>query len=104
MKKSLLIISVVVSVSLLNVGQVYAMDKNMEKKLVKVCEALKSDSRIRLQQAISNVSAGYKQIAEGLVCNGMDPITFALSNGAEKTAKLLANRSNKDYNEMLAKL
>jgi hypothetical protein len=104
MKKSLLIASLLTGVCLVNMTQVHAMDKDTEEKLVKVCEALKSDSRIKLQQAISNVSAGYREIAEGLVCNGVDPITFALNNGAVNTAKLLANRSHKNFDEMLAKL
>tara|TARA_R110002167_G_scaffold100491_4_gene262273 strand:+ start:563 stop:877 length:315 start_codon:yes stop_codon:yes gene_type:complete len=104
MKKSLLIASLLTGVCLVNMTQVHAMDKNMEEKLVKVCEAAKSDSRIKLQQAISNVSTGYKEIAESLVCNGVDPITFALNNGSVKTAKLLASRSQKDFDEMLAKL
>lgn len=104
MKKSVFIVSVVSSVFLFNVSHVHAMDKNMEEKLVKVCEALQSDSRIRLKQAMSNVPAGYKEIARGLVCNGMDAISFALHNKAEKTAKFLANRSHIDYDELVAKL
>jgi hypothetical protein len=104
MKKPIMIVSLFTSVFLFNASYANAMDKNLEEKLLKVCEAVKSDSRIKLQQAVSEVPAGYKQITRSLMCNGMDPITYALHHGSQNTAKLLASRSHVDYDEMLAKL
>jgi hypothetical protein len=45
-----------------------------------------------------------KQIANGLVCNGADPVSFALANDAEKTAKYIANKSKGNHQEFLAKI
>ncbi|WP_166424055.1 DUF3718 domain-containing protein [Paraglaciecola sp. 20A4] len=80
------------------------MDPVVEKKLVKVCEALKSDSRIRLHMAIKRSGVKAKYLAKGLVCNGHDPVTFAALNNANKTGTLMASRLNVDYQALLAKL
>jgi hypothetical protein len=45
-----------------------------------------------------------KQIANGLVCNGADPVSFALANDAEKTARYMAKKSNVNNQELVAKL
>jgi hypothetical protein len=76
----------------------------MERKLVRVCEAIKSDSRIRLNVAIKQSGLNARRLAKGLVCNGHDPVTFAALNNANKTGVLMANRLNVDYQELLAKL
>lgn len=47
---------------------------------------------------------GMKQIAKGLVCNGHDPVSFALANDAEKTAKFMARKSNLKNQELVATL
>lgn len=80
------------------------MEPIMEKKLVRVCEAIKSDSRIRLHVAIKRTGVNARHLAKGLVCNGHDPVTFAALNNANKTGTLMASRLNVDYQELLAKL
>lgn len=79
------------------------IDPTTEKSLVKVCEALKSNSKLRLHKAIKQSRISEEDLAEGLVCNGQDPFTFALLHSAENTASYLAKRVNKDISSMLAK-
>ncbi|GGZ65876.1 DUF3718 domain-containing protein [Paraglaciecola chathamensis] len=80
------------------------MDPSVEKKLVKVCAAIKSDSRVRLHMAIKRSGIKPRELAKGLVCNGHDPVTYAALNNANKTGVLMANKLNVDYQELLAKL
>ncbi|MFT7009195.1 MAG: hypothetical protein ACJAXJ_003743 [Colwellia sp.] len=85
-------------------AQANYIDPVTESKLVKVCEAIKSDRLIKVNIAIKNSGVSIKQIANGLVCNGLDPVSFALANDAQKTAKFMAKRSNVNGQEFLAKL
>ncbi|GAB5380481.1 MAG: hypothetical protein Alis3KO_26210 [Aliiglaciecola sp.] len=79
------------------------LDKSTEAKLVKICHALKSDSRIRLHRTVKQSRLGYKQIAEGLKCNGKSAMDFALFNDANNTAGFLAKKANIKHEGMLAK-
>ena len=104
MKK--LLISSIITAGILLAGNAQAsnIDPIVESKLVKVCEAIKSDSLIKMKTAVRNSGVDMKQIANGLVCNGADPVSFALANDAEKTAKYIAKKSNINYEELVAKL
>jgi hypothetical protein len=85
-------------------AQANYIDPVTERKLVKICEALKSNSKIRLHRAIKNSRLRYTRVAKDLVCNGQDPVTFALKNDSFETAKLMAKRGIVDYDELLAEL
>jgi hypothetical protein len=104
MKKVL--ISTIISAGILLAGNAQAsnIDTVVEGKLVKVCEAIKSDRVIKVNIAIRDSGMGVKQIANGLICNGYDPVSFALINNAEKTAKFMAKRSNVNHQELMANL
>jgi hypothetical protein len=104
MKK--IIIGSIITAGLLLAGSAQAkyIDKNTEENLVKICEAIKSNSKIKLHIAIRNSGINVKAVSKGLVCNGYDPVTFAIVNKAENTAKFMANKGNVDYDELLAKL
>lgn len=104
MKK--VIISSILTAGILLAGSAQAnyIEPAIESKLVKVCEALKSDSLIKLSVAVRNSGVGMKQIANGLVCNGADPVSFALANDAEKTARYIAKKSTLNHQELVAKL
>ncbi|MFT5542513.1 MAG: hypothetical protein ACI97K_001348 [Glaciecola sp.] len=78
-------------------AQTNFIDKQLEKKLVNICEALKSDSKIKLRRAIKDSRLKEQNVMKGLVCNGMDPITFALSENANVTAQYAAAKSGVDY-------
>ena len=104
MKKSLVISSLVSSLLLACILPAHAVDNVTEKKLISICKALQSNKKIKLHRTISKSGLSYKQLSEGLVCNGMDPVTFALRNNAPKTAQLFAQKSNLDYQTLLTKL
>lgn len=102
--KKLILVSVL-SLGLFTGGSAHAnyISPELEKSLVRICEAIKSDSRIRLHVAIKDSGIDVRRIMKGLVCNGQDPINFARSNRANKTGQLLAARVNVDYSQKLAK-
>jgi hypothetical protein len=104
MKK--IIIGSIITAGILLAGSAQAkyIDENTEANLVKICEAIKSDSKIKLHIAIRDSGINAKAISKGLVCNGYDPITFAMVNKAQNTAKLMARRGDVDYDALLAKL
>jgi hypothetical protein len=104
MKK--IIIGSIITAGILLAGSAQAkyLDENTEANLVKICEAIKSDSKIKLLIAIRDSGISSKEISKGLVCNGYDPVTFAIVSNAENTAKYMARKSDVDYEALLAKL
>lgn len=104
MKKLIVGIALTASIFLTAGVQAKYIDKYTEKKLVQVCKAIKSDSRLKLNRAIKNSGISAKALGRGLVCNGYDPVTFAIVNGAKVTGKYIAKKANLNYEELLAKL
>jgi hypothetical protein len=104
MKK--VIISTILTAGILLAGSAQAelIDPVTESKLVEICEAIKSDSVIKVHTVVRKSGLGMRKVANGLVCNGADPVSFALANDAEKTAKYMAKKSNVNYEELVAKL
>jgi hypothetical protein len=104
MKK--LLMSSIITAGILLAGNAQAnyIDPATEGKLVKVCEAIKSDSLVKVNAAVRDSGIGINKIANSLVCNGADPVSFALANDAEKIAKYMAKKSNGNHQEFLAKL
>ncbi|WP_412725250.1 DUF3718 domain-containing protein [Alteromonas sp. D210916BOD_24] len=66
--------------------------KEMEKELIAVCKAVKSDSRLRLNFAVKATGLSMRDLHKGLVCNGEDMLAFASTHGATKTGALIAKR------------
>ncbi|MFT4938560.1 MAG: hypothetical protein ACI88A_001588 [Paraglaciecola sp.] len=104
MKK--VILATIISSGLFLAGTVQAqyLSPETEQSLVKICSAIKSNSNLKLHKAIKNSRLDNRNIAKGLVCNGLDPVSFALTKNATNTAKLMARIGNVDYKELLAKL
>jgi hypothetical protein len=104
MKK--VIISTILTAGILLTGNAQAIniDPVLESKLVKVCEAIKSDSLLKVNVSVRDSGVGIRTIANNLVCNGVDPVSFALANDAVRTAKYMAQRSTVNGQEFLAKL
>lgn len=71
-----------------------AMDKSTELKLVQLCEAAKSNSLIRLQTKLKKYRLTYKDIAQGLVCNGHDVVTFSKLHDATDTASMIVKNQS----------
>jgi len=104
MKKIIIGSIITAGILLASSAQAKYIDKGTEENLVKICEAIQSDSKIKLHIAIRNSGINVKNIAKGLVCNGYDPVTFAIVSKAENTAKFMARKGNVDYDALLAKL
>ena len=104
MKK--IIIGSIITAGILLAGSAQAkyIDKNTEANLVNICEAIKSNSKIKLHLAIKNSGIKAREISKGLVCNGYDPVTFAMISNAQNTAKYMARKGGGDYEALLAKL
>ena len=104
MKK--VIISTILTAGFLLAGSAQAsnIDPIVESKLVEVCEAIKSDSLVKVNDAVKESGIGIKKLANSLVCNGQNPVNFALANDAEKIAQYLAAKSNVNHQEFLVRL
>jgi uncharacterized protein YidB (DUF937 family) len=104
MKK--VIISTILTAGILLAGSAQAsnIDPVVESKLVEVCEAIKSDNLSKVNDAVKDSGIGIKKLANSLVCNGQNPVNFALANDAEKTAQYMAAKSNVNHQELLVRL
>lgn len=76
---------------------------HLEATLVEVCQAIKSDSRVKLHSAIKRSGLSYRAIHKGLKCNGVDIMTFASVSNAMKNSDFLARRMTRSQQELLAK-
>jgi hypothetical protein len=76
---------------------------SQERMLISLCKAVKSDSMVKLSYTLKRANISYLDMQDGLVCNGKDPITFAMLNGAEHTAHMIARRTNNDPSTFVAK-
>lgn len=65
---------------------------NLENELIAVCEAVKSDSKLKLNRAVKATGLNIRDLHEGLVCNGEDMLTFAATHNALNTQSLIAKR------------
>lgn len=68
--------------------------ENLEKDLVNICQAIKDNHKIRIRKAIKHSGFTKRHVSEGLVCNGMEPLEFALFNNAIKSAEYIAGKSH----------
>ena len=75
----------------------------LEDNLVAVCDAVKSDSRLMLHRAVKATGLNMRDLHEGLVCNGQDMLTFAVTHDASQTAQHIARRINAGPNVLTAK-
>ncbi len=103
MKKLTVAAFIMASIGFTGAASAKLMDSK-EESLVKVCQALTSDKPIRLKRSMKKAGVTFKQVEEGLVCNGKSAINFALLHDANKTADLVARRTNQDLDALIAKL
>ena len=75
MKK--LLISSIITAGILLAGnaQAVSLDSVTEGNLVKICNAIKSDSLVKVKVAVQESGISIIKIANGLVCNGFDPVS-----------------------------
>jgi hypothetical protein len=101
-----IIIGSILTAGILLAGNAQAnyIDKGTEAHLIKICEAIKSDNKLKLHRAIRNSGIKTRMVSEGLVCNGYDPVTFAIVSNAQNTGQYLARKSGVNYEVLLTKL
>ena len=68
--------------------------KALENELIAICKAVKSDSRLQLHRAVKATGLSMRDLHDGLVCNGQDMLTFAVTHNASETAQHIARRIN----------
>ncbi|AQS37296.1 Protein of unknown function (DUF3718) [Shewanella psychrophila] len=66
------------------------MTTHMENTLVAVCKAGASNSMYKFRDTMKSYHINKQRIFPRLVCNGESFHQFAISNGADKTAKKIA--------------
>ncbi len=88
-KKTLLALAASLPVLAMSLPSQAAMSPYMEKALIDVCKAAKSNSLIKLNGTTKSYRLKTKTVALKLMCNGEDVISFAQSYGADKTAAKL---------------
>ncbi len=88
-KKTLLALAAALPVLAISLPSQAAMTPYMEKALIDVCKAAKSNSILKLNSTTKGYRLKNKTVALKLMCNGEDVISFAESNGADKTAARL---------------
>lgn len=67
----------------------YYIAPALEAKLIKVCEAVMSDKRLRLHLRLKEYRLSVREINRGLKCNGEDPYNFAMTHEAYNNANYL---------------
>ena len=104
MKK--VIISTILTAGFLLAGSAQAsnIDPVVESKLVEVCEAIKSDNLSKVNDAVKDSGVSIKKLANSLVCNGQNPVSFAMANDAGKIAQYMAAKSTTNHQELLVRL
>ncbi|AAZ28277.1 MULTISPECIES: DUF3718 domain-containing protein [Colwellia] len=88
-KKTLLALAATLPLLAISLPSQAAMTPYMEKALIDVCKAAKSNSVIKFKGTTKYYRLKTKTVALKLMCNGEDVITFAESYGADKTAARL---------------
>lgn len=103
-RKAVIIGALAVSGLLASTGASAAkMPVSLEKDLVKVCEAIRDNNRLRLHQAVKDSGLSFRTLADKLVCNGQDMLEFAATHGADDTHELIARRTDLDSRSLTAK-
>jgi hypothetical protein len=70
------------------------IDATLEKQLIKICKAIKSNNQFKIKVALKNTHISMHDVRNDLKCNGMSAVDFALANNALISAKHLAPSSD----------
>lgn len=89
--KSVAALSVTVGALVFSATSVAKMEPQLERALVKTCEAAASNKPIQLKVALDDYNLKQRDVALGVMCNNVDIIDFAEQHGAYKTAGRLQN-------------
>ena len=79
------------------------MSKSMERNLISVCSAIKSNSKLKLQSRLKRAGLDYQYISDDLICNGKSAIEFADMHNADQTAEIINARSRTNSRNLTAR-
>lgn len=88
MKKLIAIVAIALTPMAFSVSA--AMTPQMESALIAVCKAGASNSNYHFRDTMKSYRINKQRVFPRLVCNGESFHQFALSHGADKTAKRIA--------------
>ncbi|MEW9799325.1 DUF3718 domain-containing protein [Alteromonas sp. CYL-A6] len=74
----------------------------IENDLVAVCDAIKDNSLQSLRKAVKQSRLSFRDLNEGLVCNGDDMLSFATRHNATFAADLIVRRTLRNKDQMTA--
>ena len=88
-KKTLIALAAALPVLVISLPSQATMSPYMENALINVCKAAMSNNTLKLNSTTKSYRLTTKTVALKLMCNGEDVISFAQSNGADRTAARL---------------
>lgn len=96
------------AIALSGTSTVFANSANypayFEKSLVNICKAAKDNNLVKFKRAVKESGLNYRTIENGLVCNNLNVLDFAIENSAKNTALYLAQKTDISKRVVLAKL
>lgn len=84
-------------------AQAAPLPAHVEKNLIAICKAIKSNKPIAVSSAVKESRISYRALHKGLVCNGQDMLSFAATNNASLSSDFVARRVNRDPRVLTAK-
>lgn len=76
----------------------------LESSLENICKAAKDNNLVKFKRAVRKSGLDFRTIENGLVCNHLSVLDFAIENRAKSTALYLAKKAYINKREVLAKL
>lgn len=76
---------------------------HIEKSLISICKAIKSNKPLAINRAVRESRISYRALHKGLVCNGQDMISFAAKHDATLSSNFIARRVKRDPRILTAK-
>lgn len=107
MKKRMIIITTCAAITASMTQVTHASDalfmNDEDRMYLRLCKAVRSNNKLHLHLTLKREGVSYQQMQDGLVCNGQDPITFAMYSGSERVAHVIAENTELDAATTLAK-
>lgn len=92
-----------VSLSVAGIAQAASYPASVENDLVRICKAIKEDNTLKLHRAVKQSGLNYRTLDEGLVCNGQDMRSFAITHNAMSASAFLVDKTTLSDDTLTAK-
>ena len=76
---------------------------HIEKNLISICKAIKSNKPVAVHRAVRASRISYRALHKGLVCNGEDMLSFAVTHDATLSSNFIARKVKRDPRTLTAK-